>query len=249
MIRHSLGHACALVVVTVGCLLGGCSTALTRLNAEQSLALKEAQRIADQVTKAYAVPSVRIYASAAPGLGGRAGDTYSYRNSWIFLCSSTLTGPQFFVVLSHELGHATLEHRPPDHRISYQDAVKAFQTGQDVTMPAEVRNEINRKEIEASHRGVEILVRFFGQTQEQALEHYTTYYVESSIMRGGRSTSLPFGHAPPCEQMQALWASFGKAAPPCEASTIAPKITECPSDDWMSTGCKAGQPLDPSPTK
>ena len=248
MICRSLASACALVLVTVGSLLG-CSTALTQLNAEQALGLKQAQRIADQVTKAYGVPGVRIYASAAPGLGGRAGGTYSYRNGWIFLRSSALTGPLFFVVLSHELGHATLDHRPIDVRIPYQDVLKAFQTGQDVAMPTEVRREIVRKENEANHRGVEILVRFFGQTQEQALEHYTTYFIEASLSRGGRNILMPFGQALPCEQLEALWASFGKAAPPCEASTIAPKITECPYDDWMSTGCKAGQPLDQTPTK
>jgi hypothetical protein len=36
---------------------------------------------------------------------------------------------------------------------------------------------------------------------------------------------------------------FGQTSPPCDVSTTAPKIRECPYDDWMSTGCKIGQPL------
>jgi hypothetical protein len=44
-------------------LLSGCS-ALTSTTPEQAEGLKEAQRIADQVTKAYGIPRVRVYAAA-----------------------------------------------------------------------------------------------------------------------------------------------------------------------------------------
>src|ERR1051325_6420022 len=98
--------ACALAAT-----VAGGSAAVVRLTTEESAGLKEAQRIADEATSAYGVPRVRVYATGSPG-AGRAAGTYSYRSDWIFLRPSSLTGNAFFVVLSHELGHATLSHRP-----------------------------------------------------------------------------------------------------------------------------------------
>ena len=82
-----------------------------------------------------------------------------------------------------------------------------------------------------------------GITERQALERYATYFIEANRVREGRAISLPFGHPPPCEQLRDLWVSFAQTTPPCEAFTDAAEVTECPYDDWMSTGCKAGQPL------
>jgi len=89
-------------------LLVGCSAALTRTTSEQAEGLKEAQRIADQVTKAYGVARVRVYATSALRPTSAAG--YSYRYDWVFMRPGALTGDTFWVVLSHELGHATLGH-------------------------------------------------------------------------------------------------------------------------------------------
>ena len=92
-------------------MLSGCSAALTPVTPEQAEGLKEAQRIADQVTRAYGVSPVRVYAvTTRPGAGG----SYSYRYDWIFIRPELLTGNLFWVVLGHELGHATLNHRPLD---------------------------------------------------------------------------------------------------------------------------------------
>ena len=124
----------------------GCSATLTPLAPQQASALTEAQRIADEVTKAYGVPRVRVYATStlAPGVAGG----YLYRQDWLFIDSRHLTADSFLVVLSHELGHATLGHRPIDREQPAETAVK---------------------EAAANRRGVEIMIRFMGLTELQAL--------------------------------------------------------------------------------
>jgi hypothetical protein len=210
-------------VTALVALTAGCSAALTPLTPDQTTGLKEAQRIADQVTKAYGVPGVRVYATS--GLSPGAGAAYSYRQDWIFIYPGLLTGNALMYVISHELGHATLGHRPVD-------------------LPTEkLRAVIADKERAANHRGVEILVRFLGLTEREALEGYAAYLIEANRNRNGRNVLIPFGHPLPCVQLRDLWTSFGQTAPACEAWTDPPKITECPYDDWMSTGCKAGEPL------
>jgi hypothetical protein len=99
---HVLGSVALLV------LLVGCSAALAPTTSEQAEGLKEAQRLADQVTKAYGVARVRVYATSDLRPTSVAG--YSYRYDWIFIRPRALTGDTFWVVLSHELGHATLSH-------------------------------------------------------------------------------------------------------------------------------------------
>jgi len=222
MSRPPLG-SCICWAIGLAALLAGCSAALTPATMEQAEGLKTAQRIADQVTKAYGVARVRVYATS--DLRPTTGAGYLYRQDWIFIRPRLLTGNAFMVVLTHELGHATLGHRP-------------------VYLPQEqLRAVIADKERAANRRGIEIMVRFFGVTERQALEHYATYFIEANRVREGRAIALPFGHPLPCEQLRDLWASFGRTAPPCEAFTAVPEVKECPYDDWMSTGCKAGQPL------
>ena len=206
-------------------LLSGCSAALTATTPEQAQGLKEAQRIADQVTKAYGVPRVRVYAAATrPSVAG----AYSYRHDWIFMRPEMLTGNEFWVVLSHELGHATLGH---GRRLDGS--------------PAQIRATRMMQEADASRRGVEIMVRFGGVTEREALDRYATYFIEANRRRDGRDVPILLGHQLPCDELRDLWSSFGKTAPPCEAFTATPEIKDCPYDDWMSTGCKAGEPLAP----
>ena len=67
-----VGWLVALVVIVGGCLHG-----MAALTPEQTKGLAEAQRIADQVTKGYGVPSVRVYAMGLdPGTDG----TYAHHN-------------------------------------------------------------------------------------------------------------------------------------------------------------------------
>jgi len=140
---------------------------------EQAEGLKTAQRIADQVTKAYGVARVRVYATS--DLGSTTGAGYLYRQDWIFIRPELLTGNAFLVVLTHELGHATLGHRP-------------------IHLPREqLRAAIADGERAANRRGIEIMVRFFGVTERQALEHYATYFIEGNRVRGGRATGCRAG--------------------------------------------------------
>jgi hypothetical protein len=152
---------------------------------------------------------------------------HSYRYDWIFIRPRALTGNTFWVVLSHELGHATLSHGR-------------------VEIPRDrMRAVLGPQEDAANRRGVEIMTRFGGFTERQALDLYATYLIEANRVRDGRDVALPFGHRLPCERLRQLWSSFGQTAPPCEAFTSVPEVKDCPYDDWMSTGCKTGQPLTP----
>ena len=104
-------------------LLFGCSAALTPAMMEQAEGLKTAQRIADQVTKAYGVARVRVYATSDLRPTSAAG--YFYRQDWIFIRPRLFTGNALSVVLSHDLGHvgsaigrsiSTQSRRPPSSR-------------------------------------------------------------------------------------------------------------------------------------
>ena|SRR5438093_2677424 len=194
-------------------LTAGCSAALTPLTSEQTTGLKEAQRIADRVTKAYGVPGVRVYATS--GLSPGAGAAYSYRQDWIFIHPRLLTGNGFMYVISHELGHVTLGHRPVD-------------------LPTEkLRAVIADKERAANHRGVEILVRFLGLTEREALERYATYLIAANRSRNGRNVLIPFGHPLPCVQLRDLWASFGQTAPACELQAAPDDSAAVTPDDRL----------------
>ena len=187
--------------VALAGLLFGCATGLTPLTSEQARGLTEAQRIADQVTKGYGVPGVRVYPiSLAPGTGG----TWAYQHDWIYIRPELLTGPRFLVLISHELGHVTLGHRPVDGAGVQRN-------------PAAVE-----RELAANRRGVEILVKYLGLTEQQALDQYATFFIDANRMRHGEDVLLPFGHLRPCEELRDLWDRFGKTAPPCEAVTATP---------------------------
>jgi IrrE N-terminal-like domain len=175
-------------------LLGGCATALAPLTPEQETGLREVQRIADQVTKAYGVPGVRVYPAS---LGPAAGGTYAYQYDWIFIRPEVLGNKRRLVLISHELGHATLGHRPID------DARRA--------------TEGVERERDANRRGVEIMVKFLGLTEREALDSYAAYLMEANRYRHGRDVLLPLGHLLPCEELRELWTHYGQTAPACES--------------------------------
>ena len=195
--RHPRAVVWWLAVALVG-LLSGCATGLTPLTTEQAKGLTEAQRIADQVTKGYGVPGVRVYPiSLGPGTGG----SWAYQNDWIYVRPELLTGSRLLVLISHELGHVTLGHRP-----LYVPNVQRTATAVE-------------RERAANRRGVEILVKYLGLTEQQALDHYARYFIEANRFRHGQDVLLPFGHLHPCQELNELWEGFGKTAPPCEITT------------------------------
>jgi hypothetical protein len=181
----------------LGVLLFGCAGALASLTTEQARGLNEAQRIADRVTKAYNVPAVRVYAAS---LGPATGGSYWYQHEWIFIRPESLTGDKLLVLISHELGHATLGHRPLDASLARS--------------PAAID-----KERAANRRGIEIMVKFLGLTERQALDRYAAYLIQANRVRHGRDVLIPAGHLLPCEELRELWAHFGQTAPACEALT------------------------------
>lgn len=176
--------------------LAGCATSLTPLTAEQEAGLQEARRIADRVTKAYGVPGVKVYAAS---MGHSVSGMYTYQDDWIFIRPESLTGKRLLVLISHELGHATLGHRPTE-------------------VPSVER------ERDANRRGVEILVKYVNLSEREALETYAGYLIAANKYRHGRDALIPSGHLLPCEELRQLWTFYGQTAPPCEtASNTAPR--------------------------
>ena len=109
------------------------------------------------MTKGYGVPGVRVYPiSLGPGTGG----SWAYQNDWIYVRPELLTGSRLLVLISHELGHVTLGHRP-----LYVPNVQRTATAVE-------------RERAANRRGVEILVKYLGLTEQQALDHYARYFIE-----------------------------------------------------------------------
>jgi hypothetical protein len=86
------------------------------------------------------------------------------------------------------------------------------------------------------------MARFFGVSEQEAVDQYTHYFIRANRSRDGRAVSLPFGHPHPCEQIRNLWTHFrpGEEPPACE---MKPVVARCRYDNWNGTGCKAGQPL------
>ena len=201
-------------------LLVGCSAALTPVTPEQAAGLKNAQRIADTVTAAYGVGRVKVYASS--GLQPTTAAGYLYRQDWIFIRPTHLEGDRFAVVLSHELAHVTLGHRPLS------------------LPPNQLRERIASNEDAANQRGVEIMVRFFGVSEQEAVDQYTDYFTRANLVRDGRPVNLPYGYPHPCDSIRNLWARFRPAEEP-PACDMKPVVATCPYDNWNGTGCKAGQ--------
>jgi hypothetical protein len=183
------------VVALVAASLAGCATSLTPLTAEQAKGLQEAQRIADRVTRAYGVRSVKVYAAA---LGPSTSGIYSYQYDWIFIRPESLTGKRLLVLISHELGHATLNHSPHEGP------------------------SVDRERM-ANRRGVEILVKHLGLSERDALDTYAAYMIAANRWRHGRDALIPPGHLLPCEELRELWTFYGQTAPACETVTAAPK--------------------------
>lgn len=250
-------------------ILSGCAT-LTPVTPEQAQGLKEAQRIADDVTKAYG--TARIHVEAVDDAGPRAAASYHPDGAYfgtdrILIKPTYLVGKSFSVVLSHELGHATLGHQPARYRVRGEDYWWAQKHGVELQIPEWVRAYVADHEHTANRRGVEILIRFFGLSQDEALGRYAAYMISANIAANALRTAnasrkartvafhMPSLAPAPCEQLRELWSSFGQTAPACEIWTAEFEVKDCPYDDWMSTGCKAGQPLahgdaiQPTPSK
>ena len=96
-----------------------------------------------------------------------------------------------------------------------------------------LRAVIADKERAANHRGVEILVRFLGLTEREALERYATYLIAANRSRNGRNVLIPFGHPLPCVQLRDLWASFGQTAPACELQAAPDDSAAVTPDDRL----------------
>ena len=107
------------------------------------------------------------------------------------------------VVLPYLLAHATLGHRGRRPRL-------------------EELKERQQEILAANHRAVEIMVRFMGMTEREAVERFASYFakVNDEMRKADRvpyynrlGPYLPFGHPHPCDQLRDLWLHFGMAEP------------------------------------
>ena len=182
-------------------------TSCTTLTPTQSAGLNEAQEFADEVTKAYGVPRVKVIVDDR-GMDGYT--EYWERNDWITIRRTDLDRGNARLAILNSLAAATL----PPHPARSKTADERW-----------LRFERNR-------RGVEIMVRFLGATTRQAVHHYAASLVKQndvgprgidpSYGLGNWYAAMRFWSVPPCDQLHDLWSHFAmrEPAPPCQTTAI-----------------------------
>ncbi len=172
-------------------LLGACAS----LTPQQAGRLKEAQDIANETTRLYAVPHVSVF--LYEDLGPNTAGGYAGRQGWILPRRSALEDWTFMPVLAHELGHATLRH----------EQQVAMPRDQPPTMAA-YRRALQQRELDANARAVEIMVRVLKKSEPEAVMTIASYLAGANTSRGGRAIGIPQNHMHPCDQLQDLTVRF-----------------------------------------
>jgi hypothetical protein len=178
-------------LVVLSLLVVGCAS----LTPQQSSTLREAQRLANEVTSAYGVEQVRVIA------GDYLDSWYSRQHGWIGVEARILTTDELNVILPFFLGRATLRHRDPPYE----------------------RKHMEQDTLAANWRAIEIMVRFLGMSEREAVGRFGGYFigindrllahVEFAKEYGRLDPVLRVGHPHPCEQLKDLWSHFAISDP------------------------------------
>lgn len=191
-------------------------TACTSLTPAQSAGLREAQRLADEVTTAYSVDRVPVI----PDLNTYPGyAAYSPRNNWITLHPGVLAEEGLPWLMASMLATATLGHQTFN--------------GSGNELP-----RLRKERFERNRRAVEIMVKFLHMTTREAVERSAARFVEQnkrygSLLAARRTPtglmlsgdqrffgSLPgYLLVPPCDQLHELWSHYAIQDPPPACKT------------------------------
>jgi len=165
----------------------------------QGAKLREAQEIADRTTAAYGVPRVKVYTTPLFGAVG----VYRDREGWIMLRPDILDDIDFLSTIAHELGHVTLGHKVLGGDIC--DPARANAQGLWKCVPIrspQGKAWLQKMELDANARAIEIMVRVMGMTQAAALRRFAALLVRNANLRPRG------GHLGGCRELDDLLSRF-----------------------------------------
>lgn len=159
-------------------LLVGCTTLTPR------------QELGAVSTRVFLQESARVYGQPAPGLvigAHTPGIAATYRRGTFYVSETILEQRWRDALLAHEVGHWLLDHDAPLRSTD--------RTGWHAEQYA--------REIAATVKGVEVLVRVKGLTERHAIQAMHGYLmsVKGAQDRAGRSAAIPLGHEPACVEI------------------------------------------------
>jgi IrrE N-terminal-like domain len=171
----------------LACLVAGALSGCVTLTPAQEVAVAEVRALADDTARVYGVPRIAVLVGRnVDGVGG------TYRRG-LFTVSTPMLGSRYRdSVVAHELAHYVLEHDRP-------------LAG---TLMLDLQREQEARELDANAKAVEILVRVRGYREEQALSLVYDHLLSVDRAVARRTTVIPWGHRPPCDEMIDLVARF-----------------------------------------
>src|SRR5437762_4982466 len=196
MMASSSASRAALLTALVA--LVACAPNLTP---RQGAKLREAQEIADRTTDTYSVPRVKVHAASL--YDRRTAGVYRDREDWIMLRPEVLDDVDFLSAVTHELGHATLGHKLLGGDICDPGGPPVQGLWKCVPMGSpQGKLWLEKMELDANARAIEIMVRVMGMTQSAALRRFAALLV--------RNANIPArgGHLGGCRELDDLLSRF-----------------------------------------
>jgi hypothetical protein len=193
-------------LVLLALLSAGCAT----LTPPEERSAAEVRVLADRTARFYGLPPIQLLVSRNP-----EDPPGSFRRGFFSVSAITLTSTFRDAIVAHELAHYVLGHDTP-------------LSG---ALPYERERDYQQRELDANAKGVEILVRAAGFSEERALRIMYEYLagVQWALERYPRLDLR--GHKLPCEEIadllvrfprQRTWTGALECAPPAVGEAPGP---------------------------
>jgi hypothetical protein len=193
-------------LVLLALLSASCAT----LPPAQERSAAEVRVLADRTARRYGLPPIHLLVSRNP-----EDPPGSFHRGFFSVSTITLTSTFRDAIVAHELGHYVLGHDTPLSGASSYERERDYQ----------------RRELDANAKGVEILVRVAGFSEERALRIMYEYLVgvQWALERYPRLDLR--GHKLPCEEIadllvrfprQRAWTAALDCAPPAVGEAPGP---------------------------